>query len=145
MSKADADRLNLGGSATLDFPQHYSGTVAATVFSKSEPDSRGEVAVVFACNNALADTLAMRKATADVVYSEHTGLRVPLKAVHMDVDGQTFVYVVTAAQLEKKPIEIIYQTDSYCLVAQSTDSNALRAGNDIVVSGKGLSDGQVVK
>ena len=145
MSKADADRLNLGGSATLDFPQHYSGTVSATVFSKSEPDSSGEVAVVFACNNALADTLAMRKATADVVYSEHTGLRVPLKAVHMDDDGQTFVYVVTAAQLEKKPIEIIYQTDSYCLVAQSTDSNALRAGNDIVVSGKGLSDGQVIK
>ena len=145
MSKADADRLNLGGSATLDFPQHYSGTISATVFSKSEPDGSGEVAVVFACNNALADTLAMRKATADVVYSEHTGLRVPLKAVHMDDDGQTFVYVVTAAQLEKKPIEIIYQTDSYCLVAQSTDSNALRAGNDIVVSGKGLSDGQVVK
>ena len=143
--EADADRLNLGGSATLDFPQHYSGTVSATVFSKSEPDSSGEVAVVFACNNALADTLAMRKATADVVYSEHTGLRVPLKAVHMDDDGQTFVYVVTAAQLEKKPIEIIYQTDSYCLVAQSTDSNALRAGNDIVVSGKGLSDGQVIK
>ena len=145
MSKADADRLNLGGSATLDFPQHYSGTISATVFSKSEPDGSGEVAVVFACNNALADTLAMRKATADVVYSEHTGLRVPLKAVHMDDDGQTFVYVVTAAQLEKKPIEIIYQTDSYCLVAQSTDSNALRAGNDIVVSGKGLSDGQVIK
>ena len=145
MSKADADRLNLSGSATLDFPQHYSGTVSATVFSKSEPDGSGEVAVVFACNNALADTLAMRKATADVVYSEHTGLRVPLKAVHMDDDGQTFVYVVTAAQLEKKPIEIIYQTDSYCLVAQSTDSNALRAGNDIVVSGKGLSDGQVIK
>ena len=55
--------------------------------------SSGEVAVVFACNNALADTLAMRKATADVVYSEHTGLRVPLKAVHMDDDGQTFVYL----------------------------------------------------
>ena len=145
MSKADADRLNLGGSASLDFPQHYNGTVSATVLSKSEPDGSGKVAVVFACNAALADTLAMRKTTADVVYSEHTGLRVPLKAVHMDDDGQSYVYVVTAAQLEKKPIEIIYQTDDYCLVAQSTESNALRAGNEIVVTGKGLSNGQVVK
>ena len=42
-------------------------------------------------------------------------------------------------------IEIIYQTDDYCLVAQSAESNALRAGNEIVVTGKGLSDGQVVK
>lgn len=145
MNKADADRLNLGGSAALDFPQHYNGTVSATVLSKSEPDGSGKVAVVFACNAALADTLAMRKTTADVVYSEHTGLRVPLKAVHMDDDGQSYVYVVTAAQLEKKPIEIIYQTDDYCLVAQSTESNALRAGNEIVVTGKGLSNGQVVK
>lgn len=48
----------------------------------------------------------------------------------MDDDGQAFVYVVTAAQLEKKPIEIIYQTDDYCLVAQSAESNALRAGNE---------------
>ena len=127
----------LFGSAT--------GTVSATVMSKSEPDGSGKVAVVFACNAALSDTLAMRKTTADVVYSEHTGLRVPLKAVHMDDDGQAFVYVVTAAQLEKKPIEIIYQTDDYCLVAQSTESNALRAGNEIVVTGKGLSNGQVVK
>ena len=145
MNKADADRLNLNGSATLDFPQHYTGTVSATVMSKSEPDDSGKVAVVFACNAALSDTLAMRKTTADVVYSEHTGLRVPLKAVHMDDDGQAFVYVVTAAQLEKKPIKIIYQTDDYCLVAQSAESNALRAGNEIVVTGKGLSNGQVVK
>ena len=145
MNKADADRLNLNGSATLDFPQHYTGTVSATVMSKSEPDDSGKVAVVFACNAALSDTLAMRKTTADVVYSEHTGLRVPLKAVHMDDDGQAFVYVVTAAQLEKKPIEIIYQTDDYCLVAQSAESNALRAGNEIVVTGKDLSNGQVVK
>lgn len=145
MNKADADRLNLGGSAALNFPQHYNSTVSAIVLSKSEPDDSGKVAVVFACNAALADTLAMRKATADVVYSEHTGLRVPLKAVHMDDDGQAYVYVVTAAQLEKKPIEIIYQTDDYCLVAQSAESNALRAGNEIVVTGKGLSNGQVVK
>ena len=57
MNKADADRLNLNGSASLDFPQHYNGTVSATVMSKSEPDSSGKVAVVFACNAALADTL----------------------------------------------------------------------------------------
>ena len=76
MNKADADRLNLGGSAALNFPQHYNSTVSAIVLSKSEPDDSGKVAVVFACNAALADTLAMRKTTADVVYSEHTGLRV---------------------------------------------------------------------
>lgn len=143
MQEADAARLSAGGSATLDFGRHYSGSVPATVIRISEPEN-GEVAVVFACNTALADTLAMREATAEVVYTEYTGIRVPLKAIHLDEDGNAYVYVITAGQLESKPVEIIYQTGDYCLVARGTQSNALRAGNEIIVTGKNLSDGKVV-
>lgn len=143
MQQADAERLSPGGSATLDFGRHYSGEIQATVVRMSEPVD-GEVAVVFSCNTALADTLAMREATAEVVYTEYTGIRVPLKAVHMDGDGGTYVYVITAGQLEAKPVEILYQTGDYCLVARGSESNSLRAGNEIVVSGKNLTDGKVV-
>lgn len=143
MQQADAERLSPGGSATLDFGRHYSSEIPATVVRMSEPVD-GEVAVVFSCNTALADTLAMREATAEVVYTEYTGIRVPLKAVHMDEDGGTYVYVITAGQLEAKPVEILYQTGDYCLVARGSESNSLRAGNEIVVSGKNLTDGKVV-
>ena len=143
MQQADADRLSPGGEATLDFGRHYSSAVSAVVVHVSEPVD-GEVAVVFACNTALADTLAMRETTAEVVYTEYTGIRVPLKAVHMDEDGGTYVYTITAGQLEQKAVEIIYQTGDYCLVARGSESNSLRAGNEIVVSGKNLTDGKVV-
>lgn len=143
MQQEDADRLSPGGSATLDFGRHYSSSINATVLRISEPVD-GQVAVVFACNTALADTLAMREATAEVVYTEYTGIRVPLKAVHIDEDGGTYVYTITAGQLEEKPVQIIYQTGDYCLVARGTESNSLRAGNEIVVSGKNLTDGKVV-
>lgn len=143
MKQADADRLSPGGSATLDFGRHYSSSIKATVLRISEP-ADGEVAVVFACNTALADTLAMREATAEVIYTEYTGIRVPLKAVHMYEDGSTYVYTITAGQLEEKPVEIIYQTGDYCLVARGSESNSLRAGNEIVVAGKNLTDGKVV-
>lgn len=143
MQQADADRLSPGGDATLDFGRHYSSGINATVLRISEPVD-GQVAVVFACNTALADTLAMRETTAEVVYTEYTGIRVPLKAVHIDEDGSTYVYTITAGRLEKKPVEIIYQTGDYCLVARGAESNSLRAGNEIVVSGKDLTDGKVV-
>lgn len=143
MQQADAERLSPGGSATLNFGRHYSKAINATVLSISDVVD-GEVAVVFACNTALADTLAMREATAEVVYAEYTGIRVPLKAVHMDEDGNTYVYVITAGQLEEKRVEILYQTGDYCLVARGTESNSLREGNEIVVSGKRLTDGKVV-
>lgn len=143
MQQADAGRLSPGGSATLDFGRHYSTAISATVLSISE-EVDGKVAVVFACNTALADTLAMREATAEVVYTEYTGIRVPLKAVHMDESGNTYVCVITAGQIEEKQVEIIYQTGDYCLVARGSESNSLRAGNEIVVSGKNLTDGKVV-
>lgn len=143
MQEADAARLSPGGTAALDFGRHYSSNLSATVLRISEPVD-GQVAVVFACNTALADTLAMREATAEVVYTEYSGIRVPLKAVHIDEDGGTYVYTVTAGQLEEKPVEIIYQTGDYCLVARGTESNSLRAGNEIVVSGKNLTDGKAV-
>lgn len=143
MQQEDAGRLSPGGVATLDFGRHYSSGINATVLRISEPVD-GQVAVVFACNTALADTLAMREATAEVVYTEYTGIRVPLKAVHIDEDGGTYVYTITAGQLEEKPVQIIYQTGDYCLVARGTESNSLRAGNEIVVSGKNLADGKVV-
>lgn len=143
MQQADADRLSPGGDATLDFGRHYSSNIKATVLRISEPVD-GQVAVVFSCNTALADTLAMRETTAEVVYTEYTGIRVPLKAVHIHEDGSAYVYTITAGQLEEKPVEIIYQTGDYCLVARGAESNSLRAGNEIVVSGKNLTDGKVV-
>mgnify|MGYP007078055964 CR=1 FL=1 len=139
----DAERLEQGKTATLDLGKYASGMVTAVVERVSHPQN-GQCAVVFKCRTALNDTLALRELTAEIVYEEVSGLRVPSKAVHVDEEGQTFVYVISAMQVERKDVEVLYTAGDYYIMAVGTESDSLRAGNEIIVSGRGMEDGTLL-
>lgn len=136
--------LKLGGRAYLEFGRYYNTDITAEVVSVSR-DVDGQCVVVFACSEALADTLAMRQVSAEVIYAEHTGIRVPTEAIHRDEDGTAYVYTMTGIQAERKNIEISYEGSDFCLVEPSGDADTLRDGNDIIISGKDLYDGKVME
>ena len=144
VSEADAARLEEGGTALLELGKYASGTVPAVVIRISHP-SGGWCAVVFKCRTALNDTIALRELTADIVYDRVSGLRIPAKSVHVDEDGQTFVYVISAMEVEKKTVEVICSTGDYYIVSVESRADALRAGNEIIVSGRGVEEGLLLK
>jgi hypothetical protein len=145
MSAPDAENLTVGRSATLNFGRYYGADIQARVLSISEPED-GSVAVVFRCDTALADTLAMRCVSANVVFAAYSGIRVPAKAVQSDpASGEAWVWAVTAMQLERKQVELLYIDEDFALVAMSPTANALREGNTVVVSGKDLYEGKVME
>jgi VCBS repeat-containing protein len=146
MNEADAQRLSVGGETTLDFGRHSADALSATVRSISEP-ADGECAVVFTVKSGVAETAALRETGCEIVFSSHTGLRVPLRAVRfIDTDeGQApVVYVITAERMEMKRVEILYEGEDYVILARGTGKNALRAGNEVIVDGKGLEDGKAI-
>ena len=143
MAEADADRLRVGDTTSLDFGYRSSRTVRAVVRSISPTDRDGRVAVVFRCSSALAETLSLRQAQAEVVFRTYSGLRVPKKAVHVE-DEKTVVYTASAGQMEKKTVEILYTGEDFYLVAAESEGGSLRAGNELIVSGKNLGSGNVV-
>ncbi|MCD7792411.1 MAG: hypothetical protein LUG92_03285 [Oscillospiraceae bacterium] len=144
MSATDAANLTAGEYAALDFGRYYGDTVYAEVVSISSSEG-GEVTVVFRCNTALAETLALREVSAEVVFDTYSGIRVPAEAIRADEEtDSTYVYVITAMQVECKDIEILYAGDGYCIVECGTDSNSLREGNTIIVSGKDIYEGKVM-
>ncbi len=145
MSETDAENLTVGRPATLNFGRYYGADIRARVLSISEPED-GSVAVVFRCDTALADTLAMRCVSANVVFAAYSGIRVPAQAVQSDpASGEAWVWTVTAMQLERKQVELLYIDDDFALIAQSPAANALRDGNTVVVSGKDLYEGKVME
>lgn len=143
MAEKDADRLRVGDVTSLDFGYRSSRTVRASVRSISPTDRDGKVAVVFRCSSALAETLSLRLAEAEVVFRTYSGLRVPKKAVHVE-DGNTVVYTVSAGQMERKSVDILYTGEDFYLVEAGSEGGSLRAGNELIVSGKNLKDGNVV-
>ena len=145
MSEDDAAHLTVGRTATLNFGRYYGADIYARVLSISEPED-GSVAVVFRCDTALADTLAMRCVPANVVFAAYSGIRVPVQAVQSDpASGEAWIWTITAMQLEKKEVEILYMDDDFALLAISSAPNALRSGNTVVVSGQDLYEGKVME
>jgi putative membrane fusion protein len=143
MAEKDSDRLRVGDVTSLDFGYRSSRTVRASVRSISPTDRDGKVAVVFRCSSALAETLSLRLAEAEVVFRTYSGLRVPKKAVHVE-DGKTVVYTVSAGQMERKLVDILYTGEDFYLVEAGSEGSSLRAGNELIISGKNVKDGNVV-
>lgn len=143
MAEKDSDRLRVGDVTSLDFGYRSSRTVRASVRSISPTDRAGKVAVVFRCSSSLAETLSLRLAEAEVVFRSYSGLRVPKKAVHVE-DGKTVVYTVSAGQMERKLVDILYTGEDFYLVEAGSEGSSLRAGNELIICGKDLKDGNVV-
>lgn len=143
VSENDAAKLKAGGSAKLDFGRYCSRLLTADVVSLGGVSS-GECVVVFRCTEATSEMLSVRRATAEIVFDAHEGIRVPKEAVLSDESGP-YVYTLTGLQAEKKTISILWETDEYYLAAVTQEANGLRAGNDIILTTKGLYDGKVLK
>ena len=145
MSDSDAENLTVGRTATLNFGRYYGADIRARVISISPPEN-GTVAVVFRCDTALSETLAMRCVPANVVFATYSGIRVPAQAVQTDAKtGGKYVWCITAMQLERKDVELLYADDDFAVIAESTAADALRDGNTVAVSGKDLYEGKIME
>ena len=134
-----AQRLREGSSASVRFGRYYGQDLRMDVEWIS-PEENGYRAVVFSCNTNLADVLSMRRQEAELIFSQKSGLRIPRQALRVREDGSTFVYVQTGLQAEARDVELLHDFGDYYMVRGEN----LRAGDEIIVSGKGLFDGKVV-
>ena len=152
MSAADFDSLETtpapGDELELELGRYYGRTLTVRVEDVGREEDGGRV-LVLSCNRALADTLAMRMITGELVLAEHSGIRVPKQAVYTEQndDGETvyYVYTLTGVQAERKNIQIVWETEEYYLAAPEAEGDALREGNDIIVSAKDLYDGKIME
>jgi len=88
----------------------------------------------------------MRNVPANVVFAAYSGIRVPAPAGQTDdATGQTYVWCVTAMQLERKDVEVLYADEDFALLAVGNDADALRSGNTVVVSGRDLYEGKIME
>lgn len=81
VSRENASRLEKGDRVRLSFGRYYSDYIAAKVvyLGRVEDDER---IVVFSMDRALTDMLAARAVSAELIYSEYTGIRVPIKGLY---------------------------------------------------------------
>ncbi len=140
---ADADRLTLGDTATMIFGR-YLGTEINMEVESVGGSENGKSIVIFSSNRAIADTLSVRKQSVEIICGEHSGIRVPKQAVRIK-DGKYCIYTLSGASAEEKEVEILYEDEEYYIVQSTDEALALRLGEEIITSTKGMFNGKIVR
>ena len=158
--QAEAERLVEGRSASVRFSRDWSGEGDMTVERGGEPEENGQCVVVLSTDRYLSDTTLLRRQTVELVFDSQEGIRVPSEAVRVVeqtvTDGETgeerrelitCVFVLVGQQAERKPVTILEQLEDFALVVPAGDASAreaLRAGDEIILSAVELADGDVI-
>ena len=142
-----ATGLSKGKSVKLVLGKSDDNTVKTTVYS-TQVVKDNKTLIVFKCNMMNDELASLRKIDGKVVINEFTGLKVNKDAVRFDSDGGAGVYVRRANIVNFRSLNIIYTDEKYVVAAPDEDvklSHAhLELYDEVIISGKDLSDGMVI-
>ena len=139
----------------VTFPGIDATSVDMRVHALGPPEEGDYQVVIFSSITGLRDTLALRQVEAELIFNTFTGIRVPREALHREEPNPdtgvagTYVFTLTANIAERKFVEVIYEGADYYLVLPDNHRTpvhaALREGNTLIVRGRDLHPGRVVR
>ena len=152
------ERLKAGGTATLRFSGDFDQDIDMRVDQVGQAEGDKSV-VVFSTDRYLSQTTLLRQQTAELIFNSWSGLRIPKQALRMEkstyTDKETGqevqnnrlgVYALLGGRAEFKTVEVVTEGDDYYVVRSTTDeSDALRAGDEVIVRATELYDGQLLE
>ena len=147
MDFEDASQLTAGQTKTVQFHGSFNAEVDMLVESIGRREDNGCV-VIFSSDRGIHDVAPLRALRADVVFDTISGIRVPREAIHLDDDGNTFIYLQTSGYAEKVDVEILDPPgeigDSYLVRDGMETGSPLRVNSIIIVKANNLYHGKVV-
>ena len=132
-----------GNRATLTFARDYYQPVTMRV-ARLGGNEAGSRLLVLSSDRALQNVTLLRQQSAEIVFTSYSGLRVPKSAVRVE-NGQTGVYTLEGTLAKWKPITILHDTgESYVVTLDTSSTNNLWPGDELIINAKNLYDGKVV-
>ena len=132
-----------GDRATLTFARDYYQPVTMRV-ARLGGNEAGSRLLVLSSDRALQNVTLLRQQSAEIVFTSYSGLRVPKSAVRVE-NGQTGVYILEGTLAKWKPITILHDTgESYVAALDTSSTDNLWPGDELIINEKNLYDGKVV-
>lgn len=126
-----ADRYFVNQKITLSFVS-TNERHSVIVESITSTGNGNEAIIVLSCEELNSDIAALRTAEVELIFSEHTGIRVSRSAIRF-VNGEKGVYVIEGEQIEFKKLDVIYEGDDYVLSENTSDSEYLNLYDKILL------------
>lgn len=147
------EQMEIGDSLKLRFSQ-LDSDVPVTIYDIKMEDGAEEGLLILQGNVITPDLVTMRRQTVEVIQTSYSGIKIPKSAVSIstsvDSSGnevqQLGVYILAGNISSFKPIEPIYETDTFYVIQQntSTDDTGVVVGDEIITQARALEDGKVV-
>lgn len=143
VSASELSGVEEGDRATLTFARDYYQPVTMRV-ARLGGNEAGSRLLVLSSDRALQNVTLLRQQSAEIVFTSYSGLRVPKSAVRVE-NGQTGVYILEGTLAKWKPITILHDTgESYVVTLDTSSTNNLWPGDELIINAKNLYDGKVV-
>ena len=123
------------------------------------PAQEGLCAIVFSSDRYLSSTTLLRRQSAQLIFDSRSGLRIPKQALRLveqtvtdpetgeeRVSSLLGVYTLVNGRVEFKQAEVAAEgSDYYVVTPVGSGRKILRAGDEVIVQGTGLQDGQLLR
>lgn len=134
-----------GDQVPVTFASQFYESIPMTVERLGE-EQQGERIIVLSCDKYMQDATLLRQQSADIVFTAYAGLRVPKEAIRVDEDGQVGVYILEGSNASWKSVNILHDNgETYVVELDQSSVNNLWPGDEIIVTGRDLYDGKVVR
>ena len=134
-----------GDQVPVTFASQFYESIPMTVERLGE-EQQGERIIVLSCDKYMQDATLLRQQSADIVFTSYAGLRVPKEAIRVDADGQVGVYILEGSNASWKSVNILHDNgETYVVELDQSSVNNLWPGDEIIVTGRDLYDGKVVR
>ena len=141
---ANVAALEAGDRIDVNFSFDIHGTLRMTV-ERISPSEEERCILVLSSESYIQNAISTRTETADLVFADRSGLRVPKTAIYVDDQGFSGVYVLEGAEAAWKRIEILYDDEDFFIVAldkSSTDN--LWPEDEIILTTGDIFNGKVM-
>ena len=146
LDKEQAAGIGVGKQMTVRLPFVSADSIPVTVAAVNK-DREGKAAVVLKCIVMSEELAAIRRETMQIQLTAYTGLYVQDSALQFNADNETGVYVRVGNTCTFRKVEVLYHSESgkYSICADNMGSGYLELYDDIIVKGKGLYDGKIIR
>lgn len=138
--------IGVGKELSVRLPFVSSSSVPVTVAAVNK-DREGRAAVVFKCINMSEELASIRRENMQIQLKAYTGLYVQDSALQFNENNEPGVFVRVGNTCVFRRVEVLYHSESgkYSVCAADKGDGYLELYDDIIVKGKGLYDGKIIR
>ena len=134
-----------GDQVPVTFASQFYESIPMTVERLGQEEQGGRL-LVLSCDKYIQNATLLRQQSADIVFTTYAGLRVPKEAIRVNENGSVGVYVLEGSNAVWKSVNILHDNgETYVVELDKSSVNNLWPGDEIIVTGRDLYDGKVVR